>query len=126
MTVKFPTMMKDVFTVSELPKAREIIDLMKDDTGLKEYAATALRLAARDNTVEVLKADAEIAKNYRVFNRYTDNSWDIDVWVNAYGFVPCKGFYIIGIYLSDIWDLTTENTDYTRDLMYIREYTENV
>lgn len=125
MKVKFTSMMKDLCTVSELPIVHEMINLMRDDTGLKEYAAIAARLAGRDNVVEVLKAESEIAKNYRVYNRYTDNSRDFDIWLKVYAFVPCNGFYIIGAYLSDIWDLTTENANNIRELMYIREYTEN-
>lgn len=125
MRVKFTKEMKGIVTVSELPAVREVLDVMKEDAGLKEYAATAARIAARSNTVEILKAEAEIAKNRRVFNRYSDISRDFDIWLTVYAFDAYKGFYTIGAYLSDIWDSTGENSEELRSYMYIREYTEN-
>ena len=125
MKVKFTKEIKDIITVSELPAVREMFEVMKEDTGLKEYAATAARIAARSNDVEILKAEAEIARNRRVFNRYSDNSGFLDVWLNVYAFDAYKGFYTIGAYLSDIWESTGENSEELRSYMYIREYVEN-
>lgn len=124
MKIKITPMMKDLITVSEMAIVRDMVTIMRDDSGLKEYAAIAGRIAARDNSVEVLKAEAELSKNYRVINRYSDNSGLFDIWLNIYAFSSEKGFYVIGAYLSDIWDVTGNNSEKIRNYMYIREFKE--
>lgn len=124
MKIKFTAEQKKYITVAELPEVKKIIAEMKEDTGLKEYAEIAARIASRDNSVEILKAEAEIAKNQRVFNRYTDESGNLDIWLTVYAFNSYKGFYTIGAYLSDIWESTGDNTEELRGYMYIREFIE--
>lgn len=124
MKIKFTAEQKKFITVAELPEVKKIIAEMKEDTGLKDYAEIAARIASRDNGNEILKAEAEIAKNQRVFNRYTDESGNLDIWLTVYAFNSYKGFYTIGAYLSDIWESTGDNAEELRGYMYIREFTE--
>lgn len=124
MKVKFSSEQKKYITVAELPEVKKIIADMKEDTGLKDYAETAARIASRDNCNEILKVEAEITKNQRVFNRYSDESGNLDIWLTVYAFNDYKGFYKIGAYLSDIWESTSDNSEELRNYMYIREFTE--
>lgn len=124
MKVNFTAEQKRIITVAELPAAKEVISLLKDDTGLKDYAAIAARIATRDGANEILKAEAEIAKNHRIYNRYSEESGNLDIWLTVYAFNDFKGFYKIGAYLSDIWEVASENAEEIRSHMYIREFTE--
>lgn len=124
MKIKFAAEQKRFITVAELPEVKKIIADMKEDTGLKDYAETAARIASRDNCNEILKVEAEIAKNQRVINRYSDKSSNLDIWLTVYAFNDYKGFYKIGAYLSDIWESTGDNSEELRNYMYIREFTE--
>ena len=49
----------------------------------------------------------------------------LDIWLTVYAFDPFDGFYNIGVYLSDIWQLSGENADEIKSHMYIEEYTRN-
>ena len=62
MKIKFTSEQKKFITVAELPEVNKIIAYMREDTGLKDYAETAARIASRDNCNEILKAEAEIAR----------------------------------------------------------------
>lgn len=124
MKIKFTAEQKRFITVAELPEVKKIIADMKEDTGLKDYAGIAARIASRSNGAEILKADAEIARNERVLNYYSDESGRLDIWLTVYAFDSYKGFYKIGAYLSDIWESTGDNNEELRQYMYIREFTE--
>ena len=124
MKVKFTAEQKRFITVEELPAVQEIIAMMKEDTGLKEYAGMAARIVEPYSCCEILKVEAEIARNNRVFNRYSDTSGMLDIWLTVYAFDSFKGFYTIGAYLSDIWEANGENSDELRSDMYIRKFTE--
>lgn len=67
---------------------------------------------------------AEIAKNRRIYNYYTENSADFDVWISFKAFDEYSGFYIVHCYLSDIFSVSSENKSEIRQHMYVREYAE--
>lgn len=67
---------------------------------------------------------AEIAKNRRIYNYYTENSADFDVWISFKAFDEYAGFFIVHCYLSDIFSVSDENKSEIRQHMYVREYTE--
>lgn len=122
MKVKFTKESKAITRVSELPNVNEVIKYFKEDeegTG-NWYFETAARLAG-GSSMKVLKSSAEIARNARAWDRY-GNSADFDVWCNVYAFDPMVGFYEIGFYISDLWELTSDNADEIKSHMYIREY----
>lgn len=105
---------KKVVTLDELAAARKIIEMEKDSISNNEAAKLAGDMLAnyfRDGCViEVFKAEAEIAKNNRVWNLYNDDSGNLDVWVRA-TVQTFDSFYIFGVYLSDINSITGNETD---------------
>lgn len=70
----------DYITMAEAKEARRIIKEMKDDTYIEEYAESAAVLAGGNDSYEILKADAKISKNSRVWNYYGDNTGNLDIW----------------------------------------------
>lgn len=68
--------------------------------------------------------EAEIAKNRRIYNYYTENSADFDIWISFKAFDEYSGFYIVHCYLSDIFSVSEENKQEIRKQMYVREYAE--
>ena len=125
MNVKLTEIGKKIISVSELPEAKKIIQEMKEDSGIKEYAQIAANVAVENlGKIEILKTTAEITKNQRVYNYYSENSGNIDIWITVYALNRYSGFYVIGAYLSDIWNVTGENSDEIRQRMYIEKYTE--
>lgn len=109
-------------TLEEAPTARRIIAEMKEDTGLYEYAAMAARIAGGQDSYEILKAKAEIAKNGRVYEQFGEGTGHFDIWLDIYAFNSYRGFFEIGAYLSDIWQLAGDNSDEIKSNMYIRRY----
>jgi hypothetical protein len=116
---------KRFITLEEAPIARQMIKDMKEDDGLKEYAEMAARVAGGNDSYEILKVSAEIAKNNRVYNSYSEDSKNLDIWLKAYAFNAYKGFYEIGIYLSDVWSITGDNSEEIRSRMYIEHYSRD-
>lgn len=119
---------KKYITVAEMPTVRQIIeDLKNDETSVKEYAEMAVRAITQNNVVTVLDASAEIAKNDRVWNRYTDDSGHLDVWITftaMVGTIGLDGFVMGGACLSDIWDLRGWDDRETVSHMYVRQFKE--
>ena len=124
---------RDRYTLSDLERAKEIIKSLKEDDAntTEDYALSAATEAlkgvpgivnehgyANDYIIEIIRAKAYTAKNYRVWAGYSDDSQDMDVWVEGiaktYG-----GFLEFGAYLTDIWHTGLE--DYNQH-MYIRYY----
>lgn len=123
MKIKFTTEAKKYITINELPAVKRIIAEMKEDTGIKDYAEIAARVASGYNgKFEILKSEAEIAKNARVNNAYGENSGNLDIWLNIYAFDSFAGFFEIGIYLTDVWAVTGDNAEEIKANMYIQRY----
>lgn len=123
MKVKFTAEAKKYITVAEMPHVRRIIDEMREDDSLKDYAGMAARVASGSNDYfEILKTEAEISKNCRAHDNFHEGSGNLDIWLTIYAFNAYKGFYNIGVYLSDLWQLTGDNGEEIRSHMYIAEY----
>lgn len=109
----------------QLEKAREIAhDFNTADEGY--ITVEDLKMAARCvgfHDGEIMKPSAIIAKNCRVRNQYSDNSEDLDVWIEFYAFDWHEGFFEIGVYLSDIWNIAGDNKEEISSHMYVRKYT---
>lgn len=129
MKVKITNDFKHVCTVDIMPHVKKVIESMKEDTGLKDYAKMALTLAtgANSSCFELLKTDAEICFNSRVWNAYTEDSEKIDIWITVYAYNNYYGFYDIGICLSDIWQICSDKkiNESVKEHMYIKHYTQN-
>ena len=121
---------KKYITLDQAPIVREIIaDMKEDENTAADWAkyAIAAPYNHREYSVEVLKASAKIAKNNRAWNALNEHSGDLDVWINATAYINCADgyeFIIIGVYLSDIWQITYENAPEIASHMYIRKFKE--
>ena len=77
---------------------------------------------------EVFDVTCEYAKNAHVHNYYDDASGNMDIWLTIKAFNSCRGFYVIGVYLSDIWSIPNDYNDPMRDeiksRMYVRRFVE--
>ena len=126
MKVKLTQEYKKYITVAEMPTVREIISDMKEDLStVEEYAEMAIQ-AAYDGIAysEILKASASIAKNQRAWNAYSDHSETLDVWIEATAYVNGNEFIMIGAYLTDIWQIGSDNRKEIASHMYIRRFKE--
>lgn len=124
MRIKITEDMKRVITLSEENAVKLVQNCMKEQKNLQWEAERALELASNNTIHEVLKVDAEIAKNSRVWDFYNEGTECIDILVTAYGFDYFEGFYSVSFYLSDIWQLGSENQEEIKAKMYIRKYTQ--
>ena len=124
MKVKLQDRYKDIYTVRDLERAREVIKYEKDDDyTAKDWAEYAVNEALKDKDdwlKEVLTASASTAKNGRAFDLYFEGSEDMDVWIEATAETG-KGFIKIGAYLSDIWKAGAEEF---KQHMFIRYFKE--
>ena len=124
---------RDHYTLSDLDRAKEIIkSLREDDTSTTEdYARSAATEALKgvpgivnengytdDYVIEIIRAKARTAKNYRIWGGYSEDSQDMDVWVEGIA-KTYRGYLEFGAYLTDIWSTGLE--DYNQH-MYIRYY----
>ena len=120
---------KKFITLADAQNVRQIITDMKEDTNTAEkYAEMAVRAVYDYDAygIDVLKASAKISTNYRSWNIFTDNSGHLDIWIDATACVNDEEFIMIGVYLSDIWQLTgrkNENQGIVSN-MYIRRFKE--
>ena len=128
MKIKITPEMKKVLTVAEMPTVRKIIADFKeyDKEGFQIDIETAVALASGKNaSFEILKAEAEIAKNCRSGDFFGDAEHpNIDIWLTIYAYHNFYGFYEIGVYLSDLWQLSGDNAEEIKSHMYINKFTE--
>lgn len=108
------------YTLEDLDRAKAVIAAEKEDEmSAKDWAVYAVGEALRNkdgSLWEILKAEATTAKNCRAWNRYGDDSADMDVYIRFLA-ETTEGFIRGGAYLSDIWE--TGATEYKQH-MYIR------
>ena len=127
MKVKLTQEMKKYITMDQAPKARAIIaDMKEDESTPSDYIRYAISAVYDGNSynVEVLKAEAEIAKNCRCWNAYGEDSENLDVWVEATAYANGDEFLIIGAYLTDIWNITGDNNREIASRFYVRRFKE--
>ena len=127
-----PDYYKRVFTLEDLDSCKVLLSSLLScyDSGkldLSSEVVSALSLAAGCNacTSDVLGVHVEYAKNGRLpWDHHGDGTGIMDLWIEARGLVEFSGFYIVGFYLSDIWNLGADNRDEVKSRMYIREFKE--
>lgn len=117
---------KKFITLDEAPIVRRLIASMKEDESTPEEYITYAINAACDcpSGIDIMKASAKIYKNNRVWNAYSDNSGNIDIWIKATAYINGDEFVIIGAYLSDIWQISGDNAKEIASRMYIRRFKE--
>ena len=112
------------YTLEDVDRAKKVIAFEKENDeetvkGWAEYAVNeAVKNKNSDYCVEILKAEARTARNYRAWNLYGDDTDNMDVWIEATA-KTSYGFVEVGAYLSDIWQ--TGAVKYTEH-MYIKYY----
>lgn len=130
MKIRMTDESKSIVAVSEMPAVRKMIEDFKEEDGLKDYVEMAVHALLKDVwNIEVLKAQAEIAKNCRIWNRFGDEdlcSCQLDVWITGtvrYTGTP-DGFAEVGAYISDLWDLTGDRQHDSALIphMYLRNF----
>lgn len=127
MKVQFNAESKKQITVSLMPEVKKLIaEFKEDESKVSDYANSAGYIASgrKNNTWECLKAEAIVSRNCRVWNRFSDNSEDLDVWMKFYVYDTYYGFYEIGAYISDLWqaDGTAETSEEIKNHMFILEF----
>lgn len=119
---------KHIITLDKMPAVRRIIEeCRKDEMKPEDYAEIVARCISGTNCIKVLEASAEIALNRRAWNDITEYSEDLDIWITFTAFCepyPDDMFIKCGVYLSDIWKLTSDNADAMMKNMYIRKFIE--
>lgn len=127
MKVNLTAEMKKFITVAEMPAVKKVMQYEKenDEWIVQEWAKMAARLVFDDNGAKVIEATARIAKNQRVWDAFDEETRDIDVWIEFTAFSEYRSSFIIaGVYLTDLWQLTKNNADEIKSLMYIRRFEE--
>jgi len=128
--INFPENYKDIFTLSEVEACKAIEKNLKEnsDNGKLnfEWEVCCAAIGGSDSKVtdaHVLQAEAEFCKNSRIYDRICDGSGNIDVWIKVKAYSPYYGFYDIGACLTDLWDYSSENAEYTKSHMFIAHCT---
>ena len=125
MKIKMTADSKKALTLEDAEITKEIQKLMEEDTGLRDYAEMAVNASGKsfNTSRKIYEVTAEWARNRRIWNRYTDNSRDIDIWLNIVALTD-EGFKMIGAYLSDIWEITGDNQREIASHFYVRNFIE--
>ena len=130
MKVKITSESKKWLTVAEHENAKQIIKEMREDEyGAADYIRSAAHCwlcnsGAVDYVVAVLKADAEISGNARIWNAYNNESGRLDVWLSG-TVETSRGFLKIECYLTDVWGLGPKESNVQFPaLCYARYFTE--
>ena len=112
--------------VADMRTVRWIIEVMKEDNALDDYARMAVRLAVGGAyDIDILRTQAHVCANARAVNAYSDDSGHYDVWITTHALTN-KGFVIVGAYLTDIWSITgnLSNDSVLLPHMHIRFFEE--
>lgn len=121
---------KRYITVAEMPDVRAIIEYQKEDTNTAaDYAEMAAQVIGGGHcSVQILEAKAEICKNCRAKNNYTETSGDLDVWITFTAVLDngLSGIVMGGANLTDIWNITghADTDEEIKRHMYIRMFKE--
>lgn len=119
---------KRIISLAEAETVNRMLEQLRNEeteTAIFEYLDIVMGCVCdRGGNWNFYDIQAEICKNSRIYNFYNDNSENFDVWIEFKAFDTYNGFYIVGINLTDIYSITSENHSTIRDYMYIRHYVE--
>lgn len=73
MKLVIDSVIKSQTYMDERSALKAVVNAMKDDTGLKDYALT-LNTVLTGYTCEIIQVTANIRKNYSIFNAITEGS----------------------------------------------------
>ena len=115
---------RKIITVEQMPAARKVIEVMKEDEWtVKDYAAMAARIASGCNGARVIEASAAVVGNHRVWDAIAEGTERFDVWVEFIAFTG-DSFITGGACITDLWRSNADNLDDIRSHMYIRKFVE--
>lgn len=124
MKLTIDSVIKSQTYLHERDALKSVVNAMKDDTRLKDYALT-LNIILTGYTCEIIQVEAKIRKNYRVFDRITDDSRNFDVEISGLSYNAINDCYIrFSGWLSDVWDWDRDgtNTYEIKERTYYRIY----
>lgn len=126
MKVNFTAEMRKYIAFAEMPAVKKVMRCAnEDECTATDLARVAARLVFDDNAAMIIEAKARIAKNQRVWDAFDEETRHIDIWVEFTAFSEYRSSFIIaGVYLTDLWQLTTDNADEIKSHMYIRQFKE--
>ena len=111
MKVKIAKRNRELWGSRLMAIADHMVDWMaqEDSSRPAEMAEMAIReiLKGTDDWLpdrKILKAEATVEPNSRIWELYFDGSDDFDIWIRATARTG-MGFIEIGVYLSDIWQI---------------------
>lgn len=116
---------KAAFFMAEQGQIDALQNAMEEQKDLKWEAERIVRLATGHNAIPVLSCTAEASKNTRLdWDHFGEGSGYADVWMWVKAFDPYFGFWHIGCYLSDVWEIAGDgsNEDDIRSRCLIRHY----
>ena len=119
---------KRLITMLDVDNIKAMIQELKNEgleSAIYEYISIAMGCVKQYADWSYYDVSMEITRNCRIeYNFYTENSADFDVWIEFKAFNEFDGFYIVGVYLSDIYSITDDNKPEIRQHMYVRVYTQ--
>lgn len=127
--ISMPQDWKRLFNVAELESIKKIQKYLTSDGSetkkldLSWEVREVMEVACGHN-LEVLKASAEWSHNCRIYDYFDVDTGNIDVWIKVVCYGVCDGFYSLGAYLSDMWQVGDANKAEIRQHMYIKHYME--
>lgn len=127
----FPGNYKSYFTLSNMDEVEAAKQSIKNDDGKIDLTFEAELLLSVGSDSKMLPCDilfmgAEWAKNSRVkLDRYCEGSGHMDVWLTVQAFDHINGFYEVAGYLSDIWEVGSDNREEVKDRLLIKHYSED-
>ena len=126
MKVNFTAEMRKYIAFAEMPAVKKVMEYAKEEAySAKDWAKVATRIVFDDNGAKVIEATARIAKNQRIWDAFDEETRHIDIWVEFTAFSEYRSSFIIaGVYLTDLWNLTSDNAAEIKSRMYIRQFKE--
>lgn len=122
MKLVIDSVIKSQTYMDERSALKAVVNAMKDDTGLKDYALT-LNTVLTGYTCEIIQVTANIRKNYSIFNAITEGSRKFDVEISGLSYNAINDCYIrFNGWLSDVWMWDGTNTDEIKGRIYYRIY----
>lgn len=127
MKVSITKRTKECILASQLSAAKAVVESCKEDEwGAKEWAQMAADLLLDENNTKVFCASASVMPNSRVYDAFgacedVDGTGNLDVWIDfaAQGFWE---FIEAGCYLTDLWNLNSDNREEVKSHMYCVRY----
>lgn len=122
MKLTIDSVIKSQTYIDERDALKAVVNVMKDDTGLKDYALS-LNTILTGYTCDIIQVTAKIRKNYSIFDGITNGSRNFDIEISGLSYCSVNDCYIRFCgWLTDIWSWDGTNTDEIKGHTYYRIY----